>query len=286
MGSRSASDICSKCDLGMTASAPPRNVREAFGVRAEPAALSGGRGLAWRVGDLVFKPADLAPDELAWHADVLPTVDARDVRLSCPQRTAGGDLVVDGWTAWSFLSGEHREARWLDVIAVGDRFHAAIARLARPAFLDARTDLWSIGDRVAWGEASIEPYRHVPHVARVADRLVPVRAPSQLIHGDLTGNVLFADGLPPAVIDLSLYWRPTAFATAIVVADALIWEGADESLIDSVAEIDEFGQMLVRALLFRVVAAVEGGFEGDEAAIERQYGRAVDLARALVTRST
>jgi len=25
------------------------------------------------------------------------------------------------------------------------------------------------------------------------------------MHGDLTGNVLFADGLPPLVIDLSLY---------------------------------------------------------------------------------
>jgi uncharacterized protein (TIGR02569 family) len=234
--------------------------------------------LAWRVGDLVFKPADLEPDELAWQADVLPTVDTREVRLSFPQRTVEGELVVEGWTARSYLAGEHVEGRWRDVIAVGDRFHQAVARLERPAFLDARTDPWSIGDRVAWGEAPIEPYRDVPHVGRLAARLVPVEARSQLVHGDLTGNVLFADGLPPAVIDLSPYWRPTAFATAIVVADALVWEGADASLLESVADVDDFGQMLVRALLYRIVTAVEGRFEGDEAAIERVYARAVDIA--------
>ncbi len=265
---------------------PPRHVLEAFGGSAEPVPLPGGRGRAWRVGDLVLKPADLTPDELAWQAVVLPTVDAPDVRLSFPQRAVGGELVVDGWTAWSYLTGKHRQAGWLDVIAVGDLFHRAIAGLHRPSFVTARSDPWSVGDRVAWGEAPIDPYREAPHLVRLAEHLAPVRAGSQLIHGDLTGNVLFADGLPPAVIDLSLYWRPKAFATAIVVADALVWEGADESLIDSVAVIDEFGQMLLRALLFRIVAAAESGFEGDGSEIERLYARAVELARALVTAST
>jgi uncharacterized protein (TIGR02569 family) len=257
---------------------PPRRVREAFGVRDEPVPLLGGRGLAWRVGDLVLKPVDLAPEELAWQADVLPTVDARGFRLSFPQRAVGGELVIDGWTAWPYLPGEHLDARWLDIIAVGDRFHRAIAGLARPAFVAARTNPWAIGDRVAWNELPLDPYRDVPHVARLVKRLVPVGARSQLIQGDLTGNVLFTGGLPPALIDLSLYWRPTAFATAIVVADALVWEGAEESLIESVAEIEDFGQMLLRALIYRLVAAVEGGFEQDDAAIERRYRSTVDLA--------
>ena len=38
------------------------------------------------------------------------------------------------------------------------------------------------------------------------------------MHGDLTGNVLFAEGLPPAILDLSLYFRPPGFATAVVLA--------------------------------------------------------------------
>jgi uncharacterized protein (TIGR02569 family) len=257
---------------------PSREVLAAFGVDGEPVPLAGGRGLAWRVGDLVFKPADLAPDELAWQAEVLPRVDASDVRVSFPKRTIGGELVVDGWTGWPYLPGEHRDGRWLDIVAVGDRFHRAIAGLARPAFVAARTSPWAIGDRVAWGEAPLDPYLDVPQVARLVEHLAPVDARSQLIQGDLGGNVLFADGLPPAVIDLSLYWRPTPFATAIVVADALVWEGADESLVESVADVDDFDQMLARALIYRLVAAVEGGFEDDDAAIDHRYRPAVDIA--------
>jgi uncharacterized protein (TIGR02569 family) len=263
---------------------PSHDVLAAFGSAGDLVPLAGGRGLAWRVGDLVFKPADLAPDELTWQADMLPTVHDSDIRLSIPQRASTGELVVDGWTAWSYLPGEHREGRWSEVIAVGDRFHAAVAGLARPAFIAARTDPWAIGDRVAWGEVPVDPYRDVPHVARLVEHLASVDARSQLIHGDLGGNVLFADGLPPGIIDLSLYWRPAPFASAIVVADALVWEGADRSLLDSVADVDDFGQMLVRALLYRLVAAVEGGFVDDAFATDHQL--AVEMAVELVTRST
>ena len=68
-------------------------------------------------------------------------------------------------------------------------------------------------------------------IARLADVLEPLTVANQLVHGDLTGNILFDDALAPAVIDVSLYWRPPAFASAIVVADALVWEGADETLL-------------------------------------------------------
>ena len=45
---------------------------------------------------------------------------------------------------------------------------------ARPAFIAARTDPWAIGDRVAWGEAPLEPYRHIEQIARLADVLEPL----------------------------------------------------------------------------------------------------------------
>jgi uncharacterized protein (TIGR02569 family) len=265
-------------------SRPSREILSAFGASGDPIPLAGGRGLAWRVGDLVFKPADMAPDELDWQAEILPTVHASDFRMSFPQRAVGGDLAVDGWTAWTYLAGEHRAGRWTEIIEVGDRFHQAVAGAARPSFIAARTDPWAIGDRIAWGDAPIDPYLDVPHVARLAAHLSPVDARSQVIHGDLTGNVLFAEDLPPGVIDLSLYWRPSAFATAIVIADALVWEGADESLLESVIDVDDIGQMLIRALIFRLVAAVEGGFEDDDAAIERVYRRTVDAATELAER--
>ena len=50
----------------------------------------------------------------------------------------------------------------------------------------------------------------VPEVARLVAARRSVDAVSQLVHGDLSGNVLLAHGLPPAVIDFSPYWRPPA----------------------------------------------------------------------------
>jgi uncharacterized protein (TIGR02569 family) len=85
------------------------------------------------------------------------------------------------------------------------------------------------------------------------DHLRPITAPSQVIHGDLTGTVLFDDELPPAVIDLSPYFRPPAFASAVVVADALVWESADASLLGALDRDADFPQYLLRALIYRAV---------------------------------
>ena len=52
----------------------------------------------------------------------------------------------------------------------------------------------------------------------------------------------------------------------------------------SLGDVDDFGQMLVRALLYRLVAAVEGGFEKDTDAIDRRYRSTVDLAIELAAR--
>ena len=138
-----------------------------------------------------------------------------------------------------------------------------------------------MADRVAWGDASLAPYRDVLHVATLEQHLAPVRDVSQVIHGDLTGNVLFADPLPPAVIDLSAYWRPAAFATAIVVADALIWEGATVDDVGPVLHEEQFGQLLARGLLYRIVADVEAG-PGSIDAHPAAYRPAIDLAVRLM----
>ncbi len=61
------------------------------------------------------------------------------------------------------------------------------------------------------------------------------RSVSQLIHGDLSGNVLFAAGLPPAIIDFSPYWRPVAYASAVVAVDGVLWFGAGEALLQRAA---------------------------------------------------
>jgi uncharacterized protein (TIGR02569 family) len=235
---------------------PPRHVLDAFGAAGEPEPLAGGEGTAWRAGELVLKPLpwSMSAEELAWQAELMDSVEADGFRVARAVRAVDGSPLVDGWCAWERLEGAHRERAWADVIAVGERFHAALAGKSRPALIDRRTDHWAVGDRIAWGERSAAEFAHVKHLRRLVSALRPVdTSRSQLVHGDLTGNVLFADGLPPAVIDFSPYWRPPAYAAAIVVGDALSWEGADESLLEAVSHIDDFAQLLLRALVYRIV---------------------------------
>jgi uncharacterized protein (TIGR02569 family) len=204
-------------------------------------------------GNLVLKPLDVGEPELEWQAGILGSIHCSRFRVAHPRRANNGSLVVDGWCAWERVEGRHEARRWPEIIAAGERFHAAIADVPRPELIGQRTDPWAIGDRVAWGELPISELSHVKHLARLCAALRPVHQPRQLIHGDLTGNVLFADDLPPAIIDFSPYWRPTGFAAAIVVGDALVWEGADAAILDAVGHIEQFDQLLLRALIYRAV---------------------------------
>ena len=189
--------------------------------------------------------------------------------------------MVDGWMASTFCEGSHQQGRWLDIIEVADRLHGALANVACPSFHSGRDDPWAKADRVAWGEASVTPFLHVPHVARLAPLLAPIDDPSQVIHGDLTGNVLFADPLPPAVIELTVYWRPAAYAHAVVVADALAWEGATPDDLAPATSRDGFGQFLARALLARIVTDWLAD-PRSAAAHGPAYDSAVDLAVSLI----
>jgi uncharacterized protein (TIGR02569 family) len=233
---------------------PPDHVLAAFGVadaRAVP--LEGGQGTSWRAASAVLKPADQSVAELDWLAGVYSQLPADGFRIARQRRAADGAVCVDGWSATDFVVGRHQSRRWPEVIAAGEPFHAALAGVARPAFLRSRSNPWTTGDRVAWGELPADQFSRVGHLPRLMGAIRPVLAASQLIHGDLGGNVLFDDALPPAVIDFAPYWRPVAFASAIVVADALVWEGADASILAAVSHIGDFGQYLVRALVYRAV---------------------------------
>lgn len=249
-----------------------------------PVPLGGGQGTSWRAGELVLKPAETNPDELAWQSCMISQVSQDGFRLARPQLAADGSVCVDGWIATQFLSGSHRSRRWPDIIAAGDRLHRAVRAVERPAFLDHRSDPWTTADRVAWNEIPATEFRGVPHLQRLTSTLRPVAAPSQLIHGDLTGNVLFDDQLPPAIIDFSAYWRPVPYAAAIVVADALVWEGAGRQILDAVRHIDDFGQYLARALIFRIVTdwilTTDEQLEAHSTGHDRWTG-AVDLADQL-----
>ena len=115
--------------------------------------------------------------------------------------------------------------------------------------------------------------------------LRPVDLPSQLVHADLGGNVLFAAGLPPAVIDFSPLERPAGLPLAIAAVDALMWRGASPAILEHLAGEPELelDQLLARALAYRLVTEIvrQAGTDGvDAAARAAQPVTGLVLARA------
>lgn len=259
---------------------PGAEVLRAFGASGPPVRLPGGRGLTWRAGDVVLRPHDGAA-QTDWRSDVLDRLPhTADFRTPRPVRSAAGGWRAGEWEAWERVPGRADETRVEDVLRAGAAFHRAVAGFDRPAFLDAETDPWSCADRAVW-DAEALPVDALPADATL-DRLRaafrPVRSPSQLVHGDLLGNVLFADGRPPTVIDWAPYWRPAGYGLAIAAVDAVCWHGVAVSRLDGLgADVDEWRQFLVRALAFRIATLVLLG-TWDAAAIGR-HAAVVDAVR-------
>jgi hypothetical protein len=177
------------------------------------------------------------------------------------------DPLADAWVAWQWLPGEPASwsgvsPSWPSLIAASRAFHAALAGRPAPPWLGRDGSRWTTGDQVAWGERdpgsvlAAAPAALAGQLRSLLAALRPVRLPAQLIHGDLGGNVLFAPGQPPAVIDFSPYWRPAGLALAVAAVDALTWSGADPAILGDLADQPELDQLLARAHVGRLVTEV------------------------------
>lgn len=223
----------------------------AFGARGiEPELLGGGP--IWACGEIALKPVGNT-SEAAWVAQTLDTLQVPGVRIARPVRSTDGRWVIGGWTAMRHLSGRF-EPRYDEVVAVSLRLHEASARLAKPNFLDGRADVFARAERAAFGEDELEldPERGGRLFDVLAGSRRPVALRSQVVHGDLFGNVLFSGDAAPAIVDFDAYWRPAEWAAAVIVVDALAWGGADDDLARRWAHLPEWPQALLRALLFRL----------------------------------
>lgn len=231
----------------------PPSVLEAFGTSAPARRLQGGEGTTYRSGDVVLKPAARA-DEARWVAYVYSTVEPQGFVVPRPVASRDGGWVCEGWTAWQYLEGKTVEGeRYDERLETSRAFHRALAGYERPDFLDARDDPWSQADHIVWEGRSWEPHARVAQVYARLNRLAePLTLEEQVIHGDVTGNMLAVLGGSLAVIDFSPYWRPAAFAEAVFIIDAVMWEGAPWDVARSAGSEEAFSQLLVRAAMRRL----------------------------------
>ena len=257
----------------------PAAVLAAFGLAgAASARLPGGQGTAWRAGQVVLKPVD-SVQAGRWFAGIYAALNGPGFRVPRPVRALSGDWVALGWAGYQWVPGAAADwsgvsPRWPELVAVSRALHAALAGVPVPSWRRAVENPWTIGDEVAWGERDPGPLLGpaagplAGQVRRLLAVLRPVDLPTQLVHADLGGNVLFADGLPPAVIDFSPLERPAGLPLAVVAVDALMWHRARPGVLGQLAGEPELGQLLARALIYRLVTEIvrHAGTPGVEAA--------------------
>ncbi|GAC78033.1 MULTISPECIES: TIGR02569 family protein [Gordonia] len=276
---------------------PPAQVLTTFGLTAHPPIAM--EGVGWRVGEVVLT---LVPDRAraAWSATARENLYVEGMRIARPMRASDGRYVVSGWRADTYVAGSP-EPRHDEVLAVADRLHAATAKLERPRFLlqppappFTDVDVFIAADRAAWEDTPLrsaraagmpEPEsedgrRSLSELKTLAGFRRPVDLPSQLVHGDLFGTVLFAGAAAPAITDIVPYWRPASWASAVIVVDALAWGGAEDELVERWSDNREWSQMMLRATMFRL--AVHAMHPRSTSGALPGLLRVVDLVRMMV----
>ena len=227
----------------------------------------------------MLKPGQ-RPAVASWLAELFADLRGTGFRVPRPVRAVGGSWVVDGWAAWTAVEGEPDPLhRWSELVAASRAFHAALAGVAAPDWIGRGRNRWAVAERVAWDGARVEV---APELADLVDALRaaarPVRLPDQLVHGDIAGNVLFAPGQPPAVIDFSPSRRPAGYALAVAAVDLMTWSAAPPNILDELAGEDEIDQLLLRALIWRLVTESLGRPDPDSRqAVRRANEPVVDL---------
>lgn len=292
----------------------PQTVLNAFGIHHPLKPLSGGRGICFLAGDTVLRPVgDGEAIEAEWLGHLLlklSGLSSPKYRVAKPRLTsrtsippASNRVIANGWTASSFLPGKDGpKSKWNQLFTASRAFYRDLKDLVQepPAFLSSRTHRWSWADRITWEEQRLGDTPEINHsvlemISEYLSRLEALKEPlpkdsliCQLVHADLSGNVLFDvedRGLSPAIIDLSLYWRPVEFAEAIVVADGLTYYGEGPELINLFGTDSLRLQILIRALYWRILTcAIQSDLLWLEAAPQTMdFERAVKMVGESVT---
>jgi uncharacterized protein (TIGR02569 family) len=246
--------------LGKKSATALKAIAEAFGSNDAPVPLKGGQGTTFRAGTIVIKPTD-SIEEAVWLASTFGAIPAAaEIRIPKPVLSAHGNWIEDGFVAWSFTEGEPKTGAYREKSDACGAYHRLVRHVARPDFIGTRVDPWSTADRKAWGEEQIDYESGFAHLFRdMLSSLEDLSLPNQIIHGDFSGNVLFADGLPPAVIDFSPYWRPAGFAQSVILIDAVALDEAatDSELLNVFGSIEHIEQLTLRAALRRIFEQFE-----------------------------
>lgn len=235
----------------------PKHVKDEFHLQGDGVSLEGGSGHAYQFDDIVIKQI-LDSEEYNWSAEVLNSIpSASEILIAKPIKSKSGNWVIDNWAATTFIKSKHIQGNWPDRLTASKTFHKLLKKYAWNAKLRPERHRFSHADSIVWGDI---PFKNMFHgdmgryISRIFSFFRKINCSNQVIHSDLCGNTLFTENKIPVIIDFSPAFRPTYYAEAIIVCDAIAWEEAPLELIH-ILEAQDRNQYILRAINFRLVIA-------------------------------
>lgn len=279
---------------------PPDRVLEAFGAEGEPHRAGRAWDNGWVYDDsIVLSPVHNSAQAL-WSAKVRSALDVDGVRVAKSVRTSDGRLVIAGWQARHFIPGGFAPRADETIVAAG-RVEESLASIERPQFLlDKEPDYFVMCNRAAWEsdpigileqllDADSVPRADCAEALTISGDLLQLRAemvvPTELLqvcHTDLVGTLLYDGTAAPVLTDIVPAWRVRGWTAALAAVDCLSMMGADEELLRRFDHLPDFGQLLVRAMCYRLF--VHAVSPESQPGAYRGLFRAASLVRAFVSK--
>jgi hypothetical protein len=244
------------------------DILNSFNLSGEIYALNGGQNSSIRVNDAVLKPVGENTQFCEWGLTILHSINPHGYRLSKPMKCNNGNFVYKGWCCTCYEPGEHRQGEVNQKLEVARLFHKDLAKIDFTEIPKAN-DPWSIANGIAWQKENL-PSTISKEAVRILEELVGMvklneNYKVQIIHSDLSGNILFDNTRSPLIIDFSPKIAPIEYAEAILVCDCIAWQGSPISELGLIRNSMFHIEMIIRAVIFRLsTAAIFAGDDKDE----------------------
>lgn len=232
-------------------------ILNSFHLSGDIVPLRGGQHTSVRVNNAVLKPVDDI-QHCEWLLSIINNLNPHGYRVSKPIRSRYGTFVAKGWACTHYERGRDIKGQIKEKLQVSRLFHHDLSSIP---FGDIPhiDNPWSKGHRIAWqideipGELPEEIYERLDHLLKMVRLQEQYKV--QIVHSDLSGNILFDQVLNPLVIDFSPTVAPVEYAEAILVCDCIAWQGSEVSEIGLLPNNDLYKEMMVRAIIFRLAVS-------------------------------
>jgi uncharacterized protein (TIGR02569 family) len=246
-----------------------KDVVNSFNLKGDRVALLGGQNTSVRIGDAVLKPVAGA-QHYEWLLSLINSLTPEGYRMSKPIKSKNGTFVCDGWICTQFERGEDRRGRIEEKLEAARLFHRDLSNVCLNTYPKIDNP-WSRAHRIAWQVDDL-PNNMPKLIHMTLERLLGKvilkdqdHYKMQIVHSDLSGNILFDDVLSPLIIDFSPTIAPVEYAEAILVCDCIAWQGSPISEIELLPNNKMYKEMIIRAILFRLsVSAIFAGADSEK----------------------